>query len=329
MGFLCFWTPVLAYYAAHGSALAFVRNYFLVAQAVAAGYSNTWWLEPQDPATRAFFYTPAVILALGVLTLCDLRSLRLRTKLEPAQVRLLAFVCVLAACYQTVLFRSDGSHLRNTLIALPIVVVLTIRDLPTWAVSSWPSRLVVRAVVLGAVLYIYPVSEYLGGFPGTVGQAWTHRFTTFEPGPPAVATEPIPFRRATAALSDEPEIVASGGPMRKFLEDATALRDLIGDRPTYVEGATPYYTGLVYFMLDLTPAPFLFDKETMIINDAIFEQHAEYFRTRIHEVKCLVARSMAAEESQAFIAAYPHAVALRKTLGAASIIVMLAGSESQ
>jgi hypothetical protein len=179
---------------------------------------------------------------------------------------------------------------------------------------------------VGAALSIYPLREPLSAFPKTVAQTWTHRFNHVETGPSAVIMQPTPFLRATPGLSNEPEIVPSGGPMHKFLADAAALRDLIGDRPTYVVDAGPYYTGLVYFMLDLKPAPFLFDKETMIINDVLYREHVEYFKAHIHEVKCLIGSRTPGEETRAFNAAYPHVVIHDTTLGAASLVVMLADS---
>src|SRR5262249_43584148 len=50
VGFIVATAPIILWHARHGELDAFLRNYFLVPHAVAAGYSNMWW--PTGDAAR-------------------------------------------------------------------------------------------------------------------------------------------------------------------------------------------------------------------------------------------------------------------------------------
>ena len=113
--------PIVVYYLLQGELSRFVRNYFLVPRAVATGFSNTWWLEgPADPRYRAYAFTTAVIVVIGIAAVWNVREMRLRHPLTGSQVRLLAYLGVFAASYHTALYRADSSHLVNTMIAAAI-----------------------------------------------------------------------------------------------------------------------------------------------------------------------------------------------------------------
>ena len=160
MGFACVAIPVLLYYAFHGAAREFLRNYFLNPRAVAMGFSNMWW-PVQDaalPERYSYYFTLPFLIVLACCTLWRLRPLRLESPLDFRRVRFLAFVCVQLVCYQTALFRSDNAHLRNTMIALPFVLVLGFWDLPQWLTTARWQRVAVRGVFVVLVLAIYPVA---------------------------------------------------------------------------------------------------------------------------------------------------------------------------
>lgn len=328
-GFAGVWVPVLGWYASQGLALAFVDNYFLVPRAVAAGFQNTWWADgANDPLARAFHYTPAIIVVLGVLTLWDTRSWRVRRPLSPEQVRLLSFLCVLAACYQTALYRSDSLHVLNVLMALPFVLVLALRDLPAWTAGTWLGRAGCRVAMATVALTVFPLTPQLTGLYDWVLYPPMYKHQAPVPAQAGVSAgeESIGFERATPGLVDEPSVAGEGtGPMRKFLQDATELRRLIGNRPTFVHSAAPYYTGLVYFMSDLTPAPYLYDVETMLINDRLQTHAWSHFQERIKEVECVIVSSTDAFEARMFLAANPTATVIPRTLGTASLLVIMAG----
>lgn len=68
LGFIAFWLPLLVYYSTQGAAGEFLRDYFLVPRLVAAGFQNTFWSSgPTDPQVNAFYFTAALIIAVGSL----------------------------------------------------------------------------------------------------------------------------------------------------------------------------------------------------------------------------------------------------------------------
>ncbi len=325
LGFFAVCAVVLAYYAWHGAAGQFVTNYFLVARAVAMGFQNTWWPAGESPGhLHAYYYTPIALIGIGLATLTDLRTLTLRQHLDPARVRLLAFVSVLLACYQTALLRSDYVHLMNTMLALPFVIVLAVRDLPGFVATTWTARAAVRAVLIAGALWMYPIGPVLANPWASVVTMPLVRLH-----PAALTTvlakdRRVVFRRATPDLTDEPAVAPGMPPMRTFLEAGTELRDLIGTRRTFVDGRVAGgFSGLYYFLLDLTPGPILFEKETMVINNAIADEAFEHFKRHAGEFECILTDSLGTREVQAFRAAHPDAQILERTVGARRFYVVL------
>lgn len=324
-GFACIWVPIFGYYAAHGEAGAFVANYFRVAGAVAMGFSNSWWSEPTTgPGYVIFRFTPLVFISVGVMTLWHLPTLRLRGPLTTGQVRLFAFVAVLTACYLTALYRSDSPHLLNTMIALPFVLTLAFRDLPAWSAQAWPGRLVLRIGVAAVALSVYPLAPVLTDLYSVVIKPSLVRFQAAPQPVPANTDERAPFRRATVALSDEPAVAAGSVPMRQFLEEMTEIKRLVGDRRTYLAGMGSVYTGLVYFIGDLTPAHYLLERETMTINSLLSQEVLTDLRRRIREVECVMVREMEMDEAKMFLEAHPGATVEQRMLAGAPVFVLLA-----
>ena len=329
-GFAAVWLPLLAWYAGQGALFAFIDNYLLVPRAVAAGFSNTWWADgPDSSLAKAFHYLPLIILALGALTLWDPTTGRVRRPLSGAQVRLLSFLAVLAACYQTTLFRSDAMHLLNTLLVLPFVLVLAFRDLPGWLSATWTGRAGVRVTFAAVCLAVFPLTPPLTAVYDWVLFPPSYKYQE-RPARPADQAAGVAFERATAGLRDEPTVMGEGsGPMRQFLSDASDLHRLIGNRPTFVQSAPPYFSGLVYFMADLTPAPYLFDLETMVFNDRQQNLAWAHFSRHVKEAECVVVASADAFEARAFISANPEARVYPRSLGAASVLVIMNGEPSE
>ena len=329
-GFAAWWAPVLIFYAANGEAGAFIGNYFRVARAVAAGFSNSWWTEATDTNYyRAFVWTPWLIIAIAIATLWKLPRLQLRTPLDRSQVRLLPFVAVLAACYATALYRSDGSHLMNTLIALPFVVTIAFLELPAWLSRSVVGRAGIRLLVVGAAFYIYPFGPVVTNLYAGLFKPSMVRFQPLPELPPVAEDSRVAFKRATRYLQDEPAVVAGGGPMRQFLEEMSALRDLVGDRRTYVGGLMAVYTGLVYFMGDLTPAATLLERETMTINAALGQEVLRDLRGRLKEIDCVIVRELEAPEAVMFLAAHPDANIEKRMLAGHQVFVVLSPATTQ
>ena len=151
--------PILSYYAFQGAAQEFVRNYFLNPRAVAMGFSNMWWpaQDAAQPERTTYYFTLPFLLMLAVLTLWRLRPLTLESPLDFRRVRFLAFVCVQLLCFQTALFRSDTSHVRNTMIAVPFLLVLGFWDLPQWLATSRWRRVAIRGIFVAVALAVFPI----------------------------------------------------------------------------------------------------------------------------------------------------------------------------
>lgn len=326
-GFALVWTPILFYYLIHGAAGEFIQNYFLVSGAVAMGFSNTWWSDGPTPQLRTFHLTPLVIAALGTVTILDLPRRQLRRGLDAAQLRVLAFLSALAASYMTALFRSDAAHLQNTMLALPFVILLAVRDVPAWVGRGPAVQWVGRLVIAATIWYIFPIGPTLRSTYVAAISAPLQRFFSapeFAAPPldaPASETR-IPFLRATTYLTDEPVLAAGSVSMREFLEVATSIRELVGSRPTLVEGFPANDPGLIYFMLDLTPAPQRFNRSTMILNAAMWDQEFEYFRQHFREVDCVITENLTTRIAQMFVAEFPAATVVEKTIGGRPVYVI-------
>jgi hypothetical protein len=320
--------PIVLYYAFHGTAGEFLRNYFLNPRAVAMGYSNTWW-PAQDallPERYSYYFTPPFLIALAGCTLWRLRPLGLVSPLDFRRIRFLAFVCIQLICYQTSLFRSDNTHLRNTMIALPFVLVLGFWDLPQWLAASGWGRSAVRGAFIVLVLAIYPVVRL---------QAWETMMTApmfrFKAPPPSSASASMPdddrvaFKRATRLLSDEPILAATSGlSVRSFLDFASELHDTIGPRKTYIAAVGSVYTGLLYFMADLTPAPYPLELETMVINRNMRDLVIDHMRAHPEDYECFIGTSLSQAEAQVFLDGHPGALTLERNLGPTMLYVLLA-----
>ena len=301
--------PIVMYYTLHGELGRFIRNYFLVPRAVATGFSNSWWLDgPANPLYRAYCLTTAVIVVIGTATVWNVREMRLRHPLTEPQARLLAYLGVLAASYHTALYRADSSHLVNTMMALPFVLVLVFRDLPEWTIQAPPAKFALRAAIVAGAIWVYPVTALSSNLIESVVNPSLVRFQQNVPARIA-SSDPRPaFVRATGHLQDEPSVaVGGGGSMRQFLEDVSTLKATIGDRRTYVLNLANIYTGAIYFMGDLTPAPYLFDRETMMINAPLTAESLAFMRERLNEFDCVVSRTLEEPEVKLFLGAHPDA----------------------
>ncbi len=326
LGFACVALPVLLFYGIQGAAGTFVHNYFLNPRAVAMGFSNMWWPDQNAtlPERYSYYLTLPFLVALALCTLWQLRPLRLAGPLEYRRALFLAFICVQLVCYQTSLFRSDSSHVRNTMIALPFVLVMAFRDLPQWLAGSRWRRMAIRGLVVMLSLAIYPT---LKTHPWEL--MLTKPMTRFSASPSPPARIPydgrVAFKRATGLLRDEPVLAANSGlSMREFLTFASELHDIVGQRKTYIAYIGNVYTGLIYFMADLMPAPYPLDLETMTINADLRGLVIEHMRAHPEDYECFIGPSLEATEAQVFLAGHSGAVTLPWKLGPSPLYVLLA-----
>jgi hypothetical protein len=285
------------------------------------------------PERATYYFTFPFLMAMAVCTIWRVPAFRVEP-LDFNRRRLLSFLCVQLACFQTVLLRSDTEHLMNTLIALPFVLVLGIVDLPRFVASRWPARIGVGGVFLSLVLLIYPALR-------------TRQWDRLVLAPVAKLRAdddlmPLPikygnrsgFKRATRWLADEPTLAAGSGlSMREFLEFASDLHDLVGTRKTYVADVGSgcmmtargecVWAGAVYFMADLMPAPYPLDRDTMTINDPLRRRVIEHIRTHARDYECVVTNSLSTPESEAFLSRHPDATVVQRQLGRHPVYILL------
>lgn len=320
-GFAVVWLPILGWYAIHGQLIAFVANYWMLPRAFAGGFANTTWMaDAGDPWGRAFHWLPLFIVTALVATVWDLRQWRVRQPLSTNQLTLVAFLCVLAACYPWALERSDPRHLVEAMTALPFVLVLLFRDLPAWIAQTQASRAIMRVAVVWLVIGIFPIGPRLMTLYADVVRPPAAKYR--------VPQAPVPSNAGAASgrgglLSDNPFVFVDGtGSMRKFLADAEALKALIGDRPTFVHSAGPYRAGLVLFAANLLPAPQLLT-EALIINDRVQSKGWQHFQAHLDRIECVIASSPEAFEVKTFLAAHPSATLISRPLGVGTVLIAL------
>lgn len=320
-GFVIVSLVILVYYTVNGHLLDFVRNYWMLPRAFAAGFANTAWLaDVGDPWGRAFRWTPAIILAILAATVWDVRQWRARRPLSASQVALVAFLCVLAACYPWALERSDPRHMIEAMTALPFVLVLLFRDLPAWVTQTQVSRGGLRVAIVLLIVAVFPVRGRLLNLYAEVVRPPSGKYGV--PAPPVPPNATVASGRG-GLLSDHPVVfVENTGAMGKFLADAEAIKQLIGDRPTLVQSAGPYRSGLLYFAANLAPAPQLYT-EALIINDRVQSNTWQHFQANLDRVECVIASSPDAFEMKAFLAAHPSVTPVSMPLGVGAVLVAI------
>ena len=310
IGFALVAVPVIAYYARHDAAGAFLANYFSVPRVVAAGYSNTWW-PPGASGTRTFYLLAPFLLVLTVVTLWRPPTLKLSAPLDGERARFLAFLVMQLVCFQTALLRSDPGHLQNTTLALPFILVIGVRAVPGWLASPSTSRSAIRWAFVAVALAILPAGRLLQAREILLTPAM--RFLTSDPGVPRSDLDArVGYARATPLLTDEPLAIGNGTlTMREWLDFSSDVHRIVGGRKTFVADAGEVWTGPLYFFGDLTPAPVPLEGDTMVTNDRLRAEVVEHIRTHPAEYQCFIGSSLETPEARAFLEGHPGAAAAR------------------
>jgi len=232
------------------------------------------------------------------------------------------------ACFQSVLLRSDSSHLVNTLIALPFIVVLGTLDVARCLAETPGARVAVRAAFFAAVLTVYPA--FRSQLPFSWTGLLTHPAAKFAVAHAQEPPEPYEgrsaYKRVPRLLHDEPELGNGAGvSMRTFLDFATDVQRIIGPRKTYVRdlGHVYFADGLLYFLANLTPAPALPDRDTMTLTDEVRQAVADRIRAHPQDFECFVASSLDGPEASAFLETHLDAQRLEKRLGGTILYILL------
>jgi hypothetical protein len=317
-----FWAPILIYYGYRGALGQFIANYILYPSFVPSGYTNTYWSSgTSDPLYPAFLLSAPVVILLAVVTLCDVRSLRLRKNLAPRQCTMLAAIVVFSISFQSALFRSDASHLINTLIALPLVLCMGWSDVPQWLAGSLHWQWSIRLTFAVLVLSIYPLGQKFAHPYHWLVQPELARFRSTQPAA-AANDNRVAFRRAPLHWSDRTEVDA-GLKTQAFLEDMAELHDLIGNRKTLVADYPSVDRGFLYFMAELTPSPILVEG-LMVPNEHWEERAMAYFKNRATECGAVIALSPRQAECTIFLDAHPNAKIMNRSVDRTPYVLMIA-----
>jgi hypothetical protein len=319
VGFLLIWTPILAFYAVHGQLGQFLQQYFLFPQAVASGANDTPWMRPgqhKPPYTAMFYLLPFLLAALALLTVFQVRPLRIATEWTRERVRLVVTVLATALLYEGVLLRSDTSHLTGTLLIVPGLVIITATVLPRLCGAQRRATAVIAAVAL--VVASFALLPH-GALTQASVRSWAEApyldRQRLAAGPPASAPITLAGQRVGAGLDDAAQCCQSSpASMPEFVQLMERIHAIIGDRPAYVAGFHGAYPGLVYFGADLNPAPVSSDPYSSIETAPELQAFLADFHTRVlPQTQALLTFSMNVPEARYFLQRYPsaHRITLR------------------
>jgi hypothetical protein len=312
-GFLVIWTPILAFYAAHGQFAEFLRQYLLFPQAVASGANDTPWggfQHTPSAYTHMFYILPFLLAGLALLTVVQVHPLRIATEWSRERVLLLVTELATALLYEGVLLRSDTSHLTGTLLMVPALVILTATGLPR---LIGVQRRVTAAVACVALVAASFVLLPHAAFAPTNLRAWAeapyldrHQLAA---GPHTSTPSTLAGMRVGAGLDDASQC-CQGSPvsMADFSKLMERIHVIIGNRTAYVANFHGEYPGLVYFGADLNPAPVSSDPYSSIETEPELKAFLADFRTRVlPQTQAVLTFSVNTPEARLFLQKYPNA----------------------
>jgi hypothetical protein len=311
LGFAAVAAAVLGYYAAHGDLGRFLDLYYLVPSAVAAGYSDTAWLDVGDWG-RMYYALPFVLGALCLLSLVKLHPLRVARRWEVERVLLISALVAASASYLGALTRADPSHMINASLAVPVALVLAIAYLPRLIeLKSLGRRRLVALALVAASLAMMPLSQLTE--TGDRVRSPLERFSYEDPaiGWQRAAPDSVAAERLGSGILHRPgqwccSYARYPVSVREFAAIVNRLHEVVGDRRTYVANFIDnLYPGGAYFLADLRPAPILFEPITMAINQKRLDDFLAYFEDHISDVQAIVAVYPRLREAEMFKAAYP------------------------
>ena len=336
-GFVVCWLPVVAFYASKGLLGRFLYLYSLDPLAVAQGYSNTPFgganpphaeVHGNAPWTMLFYTLPFLLAIVALLAGVQFRPFRIATRWSRQRIVLAAAIVTTIVMYQGALLRSDIDHMSGTVLMVPAVVVTVATVLPRalGARQRAPLILAGAAIVVGSFVLL-PASSLK---PSTVL---------------AKATAPYQDRQRMAAAAAPPALTSLAArrvgseltldwtccqhhtePMAAFIALMNRLHAIIGARATYVAAFRGGYPGVVYFVADLTPAPYPEDLRTMVFTTEQRRAYMATFRRRVlPDTQAVVTPDLHAPEARSFLLRYPHAKIMTLAFAGRPYYVLLAG----
>lgn len=312
-GFVLVWLPVLVFYAVHGDLGQFLKLYFLLPRAISSGFGNTSWQghsHQPSPLTTMFYFLPFVLAAIALVTVFQVRPVRIATEWSRDRVRLAAILVATILLYQGALLRSDTSDLTGTLLAVPGLVIMAVTVLPRLLGGRRPVTIIAAGTVLAVASFgLLPYKEFAWTSVRSVAEApyLDRQHLAAAPRPAMPAS--LAGQRVGAGLADALKCCQwTGEPMAGFIALMNHIHAIIGTRTTYVADFPKAYPGLVYFEADLDPAPVLLDKTMTVLTEPQLTAYMAYFRTSVlPRTQALATASLNAPEARYFLERYPSA----------------------
>ena len=330
-GFAAIAVAVLGYYASVGELSRFVELYYLIPPAVAEGYSNTRYFDGFDGAWGpAYYLLPVLLVALCALALLRLHPLRLAREWSPDRVLLVSALVAAVVCHLGAIPRADPAHLINTMLALPVAIVLAAAYLPRLlGVSSGRRRWALAGAVALIPIALMPLSQI-----GNIGNRVASPLARVSYESPALEwqradSSSIAARRITPDVLRRPgqwccDAFRYPTTMREFAAIINRLHQVVGNRRVYVANFIDgLYPGAAYFFADLKPAPILLEPSTMVINKRLLAEFLDYYRAHISEVEAVVAVYPNLPELKEFRRAYPDHRTVKIPYSYGSITVLI------
>jgi hypothetical protein len=312
-GFALVSLPILGFYAAHGDLGEFLYRYFQYPIAVAGGWSNVPWQGDShlpSPLTTMFYVLPFVLAVIAVALVFEVRPLRIATRWSRERMLLAVSALATILLYEGGMLRADTTDMAGTLLAVPVLVVVVATVLPRLLGGRRRATLIgVGAALAAASFALLPYAAYSwSGVRSTAEVPYLDR-KHLAAGPQAGQPATLAARRVGTGLAEAPNCCQFGHlPMPSFIAKMNRLHTIIGSRATYVVDVPDGYPGLIYFVADLTPAPFQYDKYTTVLNVPQLQAYMAYFRTYVlARTQALVTTSLNAPEARYFLQRYPHA----------------------
>lgn len=328
LGAVAAWIPILIAYTVHGDLSQFINNLLLVPGAVTQGYSDTPFPHGFNSEWGPLFYSLPIFLCLiAMASIIELRPLRIARRWSQSRTLMVTAVVTSVVMYAGALLRSDASHLINTTVALPLLVVLTAVAMPRQL--SLRSRTAVVGfglAVAAATIAVLPPSSF-SGLPHRLWAPAAARYSLLT-GPELPAPEPgVSGTRIGRGLSQGPTCCISSRlatvSMPRLVAFLNELHAIIGHRRTYVTRELRTASGLIYFGADLAPAPMYLEPGTMLVNQAVTDTFLAYFRAHIHDIGALVTLQRPSPELQMFRAAFPRVRDIHITADGQNVHVLL------
>jgi hypothetical protein len=305
-GFSVSWLPALIYYAYVGDLGRFLQLYAFMPTAVARGYSNSSYPGWSDPWAKTYFTLPFVLATIGLSSILQFRPFGVALRWTRERVALVSVAVAAITSHEGALLRADSSHLMNTMLAVPVLlVVLVAYGSRVYGIERGFFSLVFAAAIVAVALGLLPSHTYRPRvlLDRIVAPVTTRLDGEFWTTPPDAPRGSVAAARVGASLLGQP----SSRPvsMPRFVAIMDRLHDVIGNRATYVASFKDAYPGLVYFVADLRPAPILLEPSTLIVNLGVQGQFLRDFRDHINNVRAIVTLSLESPEAKIFAHTFP------------------------